>query len=308
MQILDADQWWPLVTAHKHGASERTRSRETRMRRGQPDAMEDFLYEYYPVRPQRFAKWYPGVDDDGPIKLRIPHDDPAALAWWEERAAQPWHEVNDDVVALSTDYFAHRSKGLEFQAKLQRSLLNRPASFGCLGWHEWAMVYKEDEAERRHALPLRLGQEETDRIVEGATIRCTHLDAFQFFTPEARPLNAVTPTYETVEAMDQPGCIHASMDLLRVCVQFQPMIPGDLAIAAFDLALRARRVDMAASPYDATAIGIDPIKIETTDGKSEYIRRQQDLAGQARELRLTIAPLLETGMRLARKRADVRPS
>ena len=71
----------------------------------------------------------------------------------------------------------------------------RPGAFGCFGLHEWAMVYREGE--HRHPVPLRLGQAGTDDVVETHKIRCTHIDAFRFFTPDAAPRNRCDPTRET---------------------------------------------------------------------------------------------------------------
>ena len=69
------------------------------------------------------------------------------------------------------------------RAMLQRTAA-RPGQFGCFGLHEWAMVYRTPE--HRHAVPLRLGQAGTDAVVEQGELCCTHIDAFRFFTPEAR--------------------------------------------------------------------------------------------------------------------------
>jgi hypothetical protein len=64
-----------------------------------------------------------------------------------------------------------------------------PGFHGCFGLHEWAMVYGQAEQRRHAAWPLRLGAEGTDAVVRAMPMRCTHYDAFRFFTPGARPLN-----------------------------------------------------------------------------------------------------------------------
>ncbi|MGL1409555.1 hypothetical protein ACSTIX_23730, partial [Vibrio parahaemolyticus] len=63
----------------------------------------------------------------------------------------------------------------------------RPAQFGCFGLHEWAMAYRTEDV--RHAVPLRLGSDGTDAVVESHDLKCTHFDAFRFFTPDAVPRN-----------------------------------------------------------------------------------------------------------------------
>jgi len=62
-------------------------------------------------------------------------------------------------------------------------------------------------------VPLRLGVAATDSVVDSMPLRCSHFDAFRFFTPEARPRNAVQLTRAAQVATEQPGCINAAMDL-----------------------------------------------------------------------------------------------
>jgi hypothetical protein len=83
----------------------------------------------------------------------------------------------------------------------------------------------------------------------------------------------------------QPGCLHAAMDLYKWALKLGPAVPGDLLLDAFALAREIRVVDMQASPYDVTAYGLEPIAIETPEGKAEYVRRQRGFAAAAQELR-----------------------
>ncbi|NIP97292.1 MAG: 3-methyladenine DNA glycosylase, partial [Akkermansiaceae bacterium] len=50
------------------------------------------------------------------------------------------------------------------------------------------------------------------------------------------------------EANEQPGCIHANMDLYKWTAKALPWAGSDLLWDCFELALRAREVDMRASP------------------------------------------------------------
>jgi hypothetical protein len=157
---------------------------------------------------------------------------------------------------------------------------------GCFGLHEWAMVYRQPEQARRHsAWPLRLGQAGTDAVVEGHRIRCTHHDAFRFFTPAARPRNALQPAREDQVALEQPGCLHATMDLYKWAYKLGPAVPGDLLLDCFELARDVRLLDMRASPYDLTALGHRPVAIETPEGKAEYAAAQRGFADRAAPLR-----------------------
>src|SRR2546425_10834 len=76
--------------------------------------------------------------------------------------------------------------------------------------------------------PLRFDANEIARIVESSSIRCTHFDAFRFFTPDARPLNRVQPTRKTSASHEQRGCLHANMDLYKWAFKLAPFTPSEL--------------------------------------------------------------------------------
>jgi hypothetical protein len=163
---------------------------------------------------------------------------------------------------------------------------DRAASFGCLGLHEWAMVYRQPAESIRHAAwPLRLGTPGTDAVVESHRIRCTHFDAFRFFTDPARPLNIVQPGQDERVAMEQPGCLHATMDLYKHAFRLSPMVPSELIADCFALAREVRALDMRASPYDLSDLGFEPIKIETAEGKQAYVESQRSFASRGAPLR-----------------------
>jgi hypothetical protein len=134
-------------------------------------------------------------------------------------------------------------------------------------------------------VPLRLGQAGTDEVVEAHDLRCTHIDAFRFFTPDAVPRNRFAPTRERQPELEQPGCLHAGMDVYKWAMKLGPLVPGELLLDAFELARDIRRLDMEASPYDARAWGGEPVRIETPEGKAEYVRRQRAFAERSNALR-----------------------
>lgn len=295
VKVLPAEEWIPRWHQHVQESELRTTAHVERRKRGEKHPLEDFLWDYYPLRPGRFRTWYPGIDDDGVVALERPASSfSEAHSYWTQIAQSRWFITsNDDSYCyLDVEAFSQaRAHGIEFFRALLHKLQNTAPTFGCLGWHEWAMAYRIDEL--RHPLPLRLGTEKTNLLVEQAHIRCTHFDAYQFFSPAAMDLNTVRPTYETVIEFEQPGCVHVSMDLLRTCVQLGPLIPGELLIQCYDLALRARTIDMAASPYDCSSLGVEAIKIETAEGKARYIREQQKLTELARPIRGKILGILD---------------
>jgi hypothetical protein len=134
-------------------------------------------------------------------------------------------------------------------------------------------------------VPLRLGAAGTDAVVEALPVHCTHHDAFRFFTPAARPRNAVAPARDDQVEHEQPGCLHATMDLYKWAYKLAPATPADLVAECFELAADVRELDMRASPYDLAALGYAPVPIETAAGRAAYARAQADFALRAAPLR-----------------------
>ncbi|MCP2294014.1 hypothetical protein APR11_000418 [Nocardia amikacinitolerans] len=208
-----------------------------------------------------------------------------------ERAAGPERAAGREraAVVFTADpaYLARRRDTLEFVANLLRATASRPAQLSCFGLHEWAMVYRTDDVRHRQ-VPLRLGSEGTDAVVEAMSLRCTHFDAFRFFTPEAVGRNAQPLTRADQVAREQPGCLHANMDLYKWSFKLVPLVASQLVLDCFELACDARELDMRASPYDLTDYGYAPIRIETPSGRAEYVRRQAEIAERSATLRAAL--------------------
>ena len=126
---------------------------------------------------------------------------------------------------------------------------------------------------------------EISAAVDDIGLRCTHIDAYRFFTPAAVPLNAHEPTRATQHEWEQPGCLHANMDLYKYAMWFQPFIGSDLVADCFALARQARELDMRAAPYDLADLGYEPIRVETPEGRVEYATQQRGLSAAASSLR-----------------------
>jgi hypothetical protein len=275
--------WAELARTHAERADALTAGRRARTSRGERHAVEDFLFEYYNTRPSLLRRWHPGVA----VTLQASSNGPAPHSTWR------WYTTDDDgsVRLDAAAFLADRSDTVTFVHRLLAAITSRPAFTGCFGLHEWAMVYRDDE--RRHALPLRLGQAGTDAVVESHPVRCTHFDAFRFFTPAAVGLNRVTPTRATQPELEQPGCLHASMDLHKWALKLGPAVPGDLALDCFELARDIRRLDMQASPYDLASYGLPAVPIETPEGRAEYVRRQRQFGDRAAPLRGRLVDVCE---------------
>ena len=288
MHVLPAQAWLAAARGHETAVDERVAGHLSRRQRGEAHPVEDFLFTYYRLRPGALRRWSPGVG----VGLEVVGAPAVELA---ERAARRWHHVVDDVLHLDlTAYLADRAGAVRIVRDLLSATASRPAQLGCFGLHEWAMVYRLPEGAQRHEdHPLRLGPAGTDRVVEDHRIRCSHHDAFRFFTPDAVPLNPLQPTRSGVVEQEQPGCLHATMDLYKWAGQLGPVVPSSLLLDCFDLARDVRELDMQASPYDLADLGYLPVRIETPDGKAEYARRQRGFAERAAPLRQALVEVCE---------------
>lgn len=271
IQRLAEGEWRPRREAHRARAVAATSARLARAAAGRSDPVEDFLFTYYPFRPAALARWSPGWG------VVLAGEPPAGESWWERA------EGGFRVAAAERDGKALGR--VRFVRELCLAVASRAPHHGCFGLHEWAMVYRSAGSRRHAAWPLRLGPAGTDAAVESLPVRCTHFDAFRFFTPEARPLNRASPDLAGRVDNEQPGCVHANMDLYKWAMKLGPLAPAELAADAFALAADARRVDMRASPYDFRAAGLAPIAIETAEGRAEYEREQRRLAAAAAPVR-----------------------
>jgi hypothetical protein len=136
----------------------------------------------------------------------------------------------------------------------------------CYGLHEWAMLYQPDgsrlppSASFQADLPLRVSRATLNAAIERKGTACTHVDALRFFAPAAQGHNQfgdVAPAgaapglspcagggcagggggdrgcagpHEPLRsqqlALEQPGCVHAHMDLLKLALKLGPHVEG----------------------------------------------------------------------------------
>jgi hypothetical protein len=281
--VLPPGVWGTRSAAHRDRVLRWTGPHRERRRRGEAHPVLDFLFTYYSESPSRLERWHPGPA----VGLAPSSAGPAPHAVWR------WYATDaDGVVTLDLPgYLAERGATVEFVRGLLAATASRPAFTGCFGLHEWAMVYRDRAT--RHPLPLRLGPEGTDAVVEAHPIRCSHFDAFRFFTPAAVGRNRLRPTRADQADLEQPGCLHATMDLYKWAYKLGPATPGELLADCFELAVEVRELDMRASPYDLTALGYPPVAIETPGGKAEYVAAQRRFAERGSVLRARLLAVCE---------------
>jgi hypothetical protein len=279
VEVLAEPVWRAREAAHAARVDAATAAHQGRRATATPHPVEDFLFTYYHHSVGALRRWHPGAG--------VVLEGGATT----DRAHWRFVRLDHDGVTLDLpDFLAERGERVRAVDRLVRATAGRAPQYGCFGLHEWAMVHRIDQTEVRHPTwPLRLGGAGTDAVVESHPLVCTHHDAFRFFTPTARPLNAQQPTRADQVALEQPGCLHASMDLHKWALKLGPAVPGDLALDCFDLARDVRRLDMQASPYDLAALGEAPVAIETAEGKAEYVTRQRGFAERAAGLRARLS-------------------
>jgi hypothetical protein len=275
VQVLGEPEWRERTAAHEARVDAATAAHLSRRRGHRKHPVEDFLFTYYSFKPAQLRRWHPGAGVGLDGAARAPQRE------WRFYALENGH------VRVDTDAFlAARGDTVRFVRDLLVRTAGRPGRFGCFGLHEWAMVYRLDPSDVRHAgWPLRLGPEGTDAVVESHQVACSHFDAYRFFTPDALPRNALRPTRERQAELEQPGCLHAGMDLYKWAHKLVPAIASDLVMDCFELARDIRSLDMRAAPYDLRELGYDPVRIETAEGKAQYAAEQRGFSVRGQALR-----------------------
>ena len=287
--VIPSAVWREREAVHRARAERHTLPARSRRDRGQAHPIADFLFEYYPYSFSLLENWHPGVG--------------VCLEWHGENEELPfgnrWYCLEDGGLSAAPWKLSDKERQrLLWIRELLEATGDRAPNFACHGLHEWAMVYMGKEVRHEKMLKLRLPQAEIDTLVETRTICCSHHDAFRFFATEARQFNRLQPTLETRISMEQPGCIHANMDLYKWAAKAMPWVGSELLLECFELAVELRDLDMRASPYDLSEWGGEPVRIETAEGRRIYENEQKSLATNARGLReklvhaigITLAP------------------
>jgi hypothetical protein len=278
-ELVPEADWTTRERRHRRRVDEFLAPHRGRAQIGEPHPVWDFLFHYYSLRPRQLRVWHPGFG----VVLGGP-DSGAARAYLDRAGYGP----HPDGVTVTPEHLRSRVGTVEFIADLLRATASRSPAMNCFGMHEWAMVYRAPTV-RHERVPLRLGPDATDAVVESIPLRCTHFDAFRFFTEPAAARNAGTPSRSEQSGWEQPGCVHANMDLYKWCYKLGPLVESELLIDCLELAADARALDMRASPYDLAGYGFEPIAVETPAGRAAYVREQQDVATRAAPLRAAIA-------------------
>ncbi|RDI67683.1 3-methyladenine DNA glycosylase [Nocardia pseudobrasiliensis] len=292
LEVVPEHEWRARAATHRDRVNQLIGPYVERRAAGTKHPVIDFLFTYYGHKPAQLRRWHPGygvglenaAEYAGSRGYRELPAESSGRPGAETITAGPDSGPAPRVWAADPAFLAKRRDTVDFIANLLRATATRPTHLSCFGLHEWAMVYRTDDV-RHHQVPLRLGRTGTDAVVESMPLRCTHFDAYRFFTPDALPRNAAPLTRDDQLTREQPGCLHANMDLYKWAFKLVPLIDSTLLLDCFELSCTARELDMRASPYDLTDFGYTPVPIETPSGRAEYVRGQAELAEQAAPLR-----------------------
>jgi hypothetical protein len=281
MEVLLEDDWHCRRDQHYERVRPWVKPRLQRTSRNAQHPIDDFLFEYYANPPAKLLRWHPGLG--------------VVLAGESARqylSFKEYSETREGITAGVLQISPQRLESVRWLHQMLRRTAERAGIFGCWGLHEWAMIYGASTLRHRE-WPLRVTRGEVAKVVESFGLRCTHYDAFRFFTPVARPLNRWQPTRATTVRLEQPACLHANMDLYKWAFKLAPFTASELVADCFELAVQIRALDMQASPYDFTALGYPPIPIERPEGRAEYEARQRHFASLAAPLRRRLAQVCE---------------
>ena len=241
---LPPEVWRPLAEAHATRLAPYVEPHLARRRAGEQHPVHDFLFTYYSQRPAQLLRWHPGFG----VRLADAAAYDGLKGYEVSTARPPWgHTCLRRVAATAARGDPAAAHGDRRTTGAHRLLRAARVGDGLPG-----------QTRRRHPQPLRLGGAGTDTVVESHRIACSHFDAFRFFTDDARPRNTLRPGPDDRPAFEQPGCLHAGMDLYKHAFRLTPMVCSDLVADCFELAWDIRELDMRAAPYDLSEFEVVP--------------------------------------------------
>mmetsp|Transcript_20604 Transcript_20604/g.62847 ORF Transcript_20604/g.62847 Transcript_20604/m.62847 type:complete len:326 (+) Transcript_20604:185-1162(+) len=298
---LEQSIWRAAAAAHHKRITRLLRGCEI----GDSHPIYNFLFTYLRADPSTLGRWSPGPSvllEGGMSRSHEPHV-------WRGRGMT---RLGDDCCYPVSAARPGRKATWKRTASLLRRIAGRSPNFQCYGLHEWAMLFRPEGAAApnkfQESLPLRVSQEQLNHIVMSLRPRCTHFDAFRFFAPDAVGLNThrPQPSRHNADELTQPGCVHATLDLLRYALALFPHLPAEVVGDALEIAVDARLIDMRASPYDLSAapeaarvdFDLSPICIETREGRREYQAAQADLARRAAPVRSSLLRCYDEALQL----------
>lgn len=267
--VVPEELWRLREQRHHEQVDLLTADHLERRRRGESHPVVDFLFTYYRTSVATLRRWHPGPG----VLLENAHQ--GERSEWRHYRRDSVADRDGLVVDARSVWTRCGSRAARARDVVAATAGRRGAT-GCFGLHEWAMLYRAGRDDVRHGrVPLRLPRERVDDVVRGSRLQCTHFDAFRFFTDAAAPRNRDQLTRDHQLRTEQPACLHAGMDVYAHTAALEAGAPGELLLDTLRAAFAAREVDMRSSPYDLSAWGLDPIPVETGEGRGEFVAFQK---------------------------------
>src|SRR4029079_8370494 len=117
--VLAADEWRTLPSAHEQRVAAWVDPHLARRRDHVSHPVEDFLFTYYSFRPAALQRWHPGFG--------------TALADAEEYAVLKGYDDRGGAVGVTREHVRSQRSLLESTRALLAATASRPANFGCFG-------------------------------------------------------------------------------------------------------------------------------------------------------------------------------
>lgn len=296
--VLPVDLWRDREQHHHAAVDELTSDHLRRRQNGTPHPVIDFLFTYYRTSVGTVRRWHPGPG----VLLENAHLT-ERRQWRHYRQATLYGRTG--LIVDPDSVIARGGARLQRTREIVEATTSRPGATGCFGLHEWAMLYRTTRDEVRHGhVPLRLTHEQIDEVVRSSRLRCTHFDAFRFFTPPAEPRNENRLSRDVQAKFEQPACLHAGMDIYAHTAAMEAGAPGELLLDALRAAFSAREIDMRSSPYDLSQWGLAPIPVETPEGRAEFVAFQRRWVTRTQALRARYLEAMDRLDSLATSDAD----
>lgn len=89
------------------------------------------------------------------------------------------------------------------------------------------------------------------------------------------------------------------MDLLKLALKLTPFGDAQILQSVLEAALEARKLDIAASPYDASAYGLGVVPIDTPEGRAQYRDEQIQLMKRIEPVRKSLLGAYSTLLMIA---------
>lgn len=299
--VMPEELWRLRERRHHDRVDAATTDHLERRQRGEPHPVVDFLFTYYRTSVATVRRWHPGPG----VLLENAHLT-ERVGWRHYRPATA--AGRDGLAVDARSVWGRRGTRISRSRDVIAGTATRRGATGCFGLHEWAMLYRAGEDDVRHrGVPLRIPRAQIDEVVRGSRLRCTHFDAFRFFTGAAAPLNRDSLTRDDQLRLEQPACLHSGMDLYAHTATMEAGAPGELLLDCLDAAFEAREIDMRSSPYDLSAWGLSPIPVETAEGRAEFVAFQKRWIARTQALRSRVLHSVRDLEDRAHRGTGVRP-